>query len=81
MARRKWIGVERKEPSVEKPPMCGPSPFNPKGTDPITLLTQSTQATSKRKIRPQGDEVADGQMGPKAQDESMGWKGIIQARV
>jgi hypothetical protein len=40
----KWIGVERKEPSVEKPPMCGPSPFNPKGTDPITLLTQSTKA-------------------------------------
>ena len=40
-----------------------------------------TQATSKRKIRPQGDEVADGQMGPKAQGESTRWKGIIQTRV
>ena len=26
---------------MEKPPTCGPSPFNLKGTDPITLLTQS----------------------------------------
>jgi hypothetical protein len=61
--------------------MCGPSPLNPKGADLVTLLTQSTQATSKRKIGPQGGEVVDEQMGPKAQDESMRWKGIIQARV
>jgi hypothetical protein len=24
----KWIGVERKEPSVEKPPMCGGRDYN-----------------------------------------------------
>jgi hypothetical protein len=39
------------------------------------------QATNKRKIGPQGGEVVDEQMGPKAQDESMKWKGVLQARV
>ena len=65
--------------------MCGPSRIHPEGDGPDhtahTLLTQSTQATSKRKIGPQGDEVVDEQMGPKAQDESMRWKGVLQARV
>ena len=36
-------GEEEREPSVEKPPMCGPSPFTLKGTDPIILATGGTE--------------------------------------
>ena len=46
---------ERKEPSVEKPPVCGPSPFNPNGTDPITLLTQK-ERTLKATREERGEE-------------------------
>ena len=60
---------------MKKSPMRGLVTFRrlARGTDSVTPLTQSTQAA--------GDEVADEQMKPEAQDESMGWKGIIQARA
>ena len=66
--------------------MCGPSPFNPKErTRSHRSYTAHTKHAGnkqiKRKIGPQGDEVVDEQMGPKAQDESMRWKGVLQARV